>query len=226
MASRRAGKRNATMYQKRRVGTAHQGAEPRASASDPVRPPATPRFTRDCRAGSARRNVTWARPRYASRTRLHRVIARAHIHACSVVIHLRKNKVHPSSFRLHPSAGETPAAIPPDRSFRRADQSAPKLFISMNASLTAQVCADCGHGLLGKSGACSKKKDAKRTHRSGLALSKTRFPSKKRTQTNPNQPNTPHAAPYSPSAVGVARPPPAGEGLVVSRALPDNIGFS
>jgi hypothetical protein len=132
--------------------------------------------------------------------------------------------LHPSAFILR-LARRRPL-FPPDRSLRRADRSAPKLFISMKAWLTAQVCAGCHwwlahqcptattarHGSLAR--ACPRirplsnrlvspprrklpekpqKKDAKRTHRSGLALSKTRFPGKKRSQTNP--PRTPGATP-------------------------------
>jgi hypothetical protein len=79
--------------------------------------------------------------------------------------------------------------FPPDRSLGLAARSAPKLFISMDASLTAQVCADRGHRLLGNNGACTKKRcETNPKIRPGAIENAV-----SRKKTNPNEPNTPHA---------------------------------
>jgi hypothetical protein len=58
----------------------------------------------------------------------------------------------------------------------------------MYASLTAQVCADCGHRLLRKDGICTKKKLPNEPTDRAWRYQKRGFPQKnepKQTQTNP-----------------------------------------
>jgi hypothetical protein len=101
--------------------------------------------------------------------------------------------------RVHPSAGKTLAAIP-TRSLRLPASPISPHVIQLYgrpalAGRRARPPRAAGANAAGRRMALEQqKKDTKRTHRSALALSKTRFSPQKRTQTNPNEPNSPHAA--------------------------------